>query len=122
MHRYYIYEVQTRNNFALSIKDVSRDVPKLQDVVWAPKNESRGSPQQAIAFVHQNDLYYKPRVQTDLVCRLTTTGADSLIYNGIPDWFYANVPELRSDTIAFSTDGSFMSYLSFNDTGVHEYK
>lgn len=114
--------MQTRNNFALSIKDNVRDVPKLQDVVWAPKNESRTGAQQAVAFVHQNDLYYKPRVQNDLVCRLTTTGAAGLIYNGITDWFYANVPELRGDTIAFSADGSFMSYLSFNDTGVHEYK
>lgn len=29
---------------------------------------------QAIAFVHENDIYYKPRVQQDLVCRITTTG------------------------------------------------
>lgn len=117
--------MQTRNNFALSIKDSIRDVPKLQHVVWAPKNETDingdGS-HQAIAFVHKNDLYYKPRVQSDLVCRITTTGAAGRIYNGIPDWFYENIPELRGDTIAFSTDGTYLSYLSFNDTGVHEYK
>lgn len=29
---------------------------------------------QAIAFVHENDIYYKPKVQQDLVCRITTTG------------------------------------------------
>lgn len=29
---------------------------------------------QAIAFVHENDIYYKPKVQQDLVCRITITG------------------------------------------------
>lgn len=29
---------------------------------------------QAIAFVHENDIYYKPKVQGELVCRITTTG------------------------------------------------
>lgn len=41
-----------------------RQVPKLQYVVWAPKVE--GNPSQAIAFVYENDLYYKPKVQSDL--------------------------------------------------------
>lgn len=35
-------------------------------------NAKSGS--QAIAFVFENDLYYKPKVQNDLVCRITTTG------------------------------------------------
>lgn len=117
--------MQTRNNFALSPKANERDVPKLQYVVWAPKNATSGNndeTQQAIAFVYKNDVYYKPRVQNELVHRITTSGAAGLIYNGIPDWFYKNVPELRGETIAFSDDGSFMSYMSFNDTGVNEYK
>lgn len=124
-NRYYIYEVQTRNNFALSPNTSDRDVPKLQHVVWAPKNAPSANlddTQQAIAFVYKNDVYYKPRVQNDLVHRITVTGAPSLVYNGIPDWFYTNVPELRGETITFSEDGSFMSYMTFNDTGVHEYK
>lgn len=33
-----------------------------------------GNNHQAIAFVHENDIYYKPKVQQDLVCRITTTG------------------------------------------------
>lgn len=102
-----------------------RDVPKLQHVAWAPKNATSvngDDTQQAIAFVYKNDVYYKPRVQNDLVYRLTTTGIAGIIYNGIPDWLYENIPELRGDTIAFSDDGSYMSYFSFNDTGVNEYK
>lgn len=34
---------------------------------------------QGIAFVHDNDVYYKPKVQSDLVCRITTTGIQLLI-------------------------------------------
>lgn len=122
--RYYIYEVQTRNNFPLSAKDNVRDVPKLQHVLWAPKieNGNNGGAPQAIAFVYKNDLYYKPKVQNDLVCRITTTGKADTIYNGIPDWFYTNIPELKGDTVAFSADGSYLSYLTFNDTRVNEYK
>lgn len=77
--RYTVYEVKTRNNFPLSPRDNVRDVPKLQYVVWAPvanKSQSINSNggTQAIAFVHENDLYYKPKVQNDLVCRVTMTG------------------------------------------------
>lgn len=50
------------------------------------------------------------------------TGERGTIYNGIPDWFYANTADLKSDTIAFSPDGAYLSYLSFNDSQVDEYK
>lgn len=83
-------------------------------------NPKTGS--QAIAFVYENDLYYKPKVQNDLVCRITTTGKEGVIYNGIPDWLYSHTPELKSDTLAFSTDGSYLSFLSFNDSQVSKYE
>lgn len=121
--RHVVFEVPTRNNFPLTSKVGERQVPKLQYVQWAPKVEnSITNPSQAIAFVYENDLYYKPKVQSDLVCRITTTGKAGVIYNGIPDWFYAHIDDLKSDTVAFSTDGAYLSYLSFNDTEVNEYK
>ncbi|KAJ6637363.1 Inactive dipeptidyl peptidase 10 [Pseudolycoriella hygida] len=131
--RYYVYEVLSKNIFPLSPKDDNREAPLLQHVLWAPSTKSNqvlpgtyasnakhGS--QAIAFVIGNDLYYKPKVQHDLVCRISTTGQEGVIYNGIPDWFYSNTPELKSDTIAFSTDASYLSYLSFNDSLVSKYE
>ena len=84
-----MYEVQNRNIFPLSSQDSAREAPILQHVLWAPHNTNNNnklhslpgggnggtkSPSQAIAFVYQNDLYYKPKVQNDLVCRITTTG------------------------------------------------
>ncbi|XP_017869836.1 PREDICTED: inactive dipeptidyl peptidase 10 [Drosophila arizonae] len=79
---------------------------------------------QAIAFVHHNDIYYKPKVQGELVCRITQTGAAGIFYNGVPDWTYENVPELESkrSSLAFSPDGMFLAFFSFNDSEVNEYK
>lgn len=131
--RYSVYEVQNQNIFPLSPVDGALVLPMLQHVVWAPNNFKLSQPlpgsatanhklsSQAIAFVHENDLYYKPKVQNDLVCRITTTGKDGIIYNGIPDWVYSNTPELKSDTLSFSLDGSYLSFLTFNDSDVNKY-
>lgn len=72
--------------------------------------------------MHNNDLYYKPRVQHDLVCRITNTGVAGEVYNAVPDWLYDNTPELKTETVAFSTDGSYLSFMSFNDTDVDRYE
>ncbi|XP_033243941.1 dipeptidyl aminopeptidase-like protein 6 isoform X1 [Drosophila miranda] len=79
---------------------------------------------QAIAFVHHNDIYYKPKVQGELVCRITQTGMGGVFFNGVPDWTYENVPELdsRRSGMAFSPDGLFLAFLSYNDSDVNEYK
>lgn len=79
--------MQNRNTFPLSPKDGNRESPFLQLVLWAPNNPTKSSQalpgahvsnaktgSQAIAFVYENDVYYKPKVQNDLVCRITTTG------------------------------------------------
>lgn len=49
-------------------------------------------------------------------------GLDGVIYNGIPDWLYTNTPELKSDTLAFSPDGTYLAFLSFNDSAVDPYE
>ncbi|XP_052857329.1 inactive dipeptidyl peptidase 10 isoform X2 [Drosophila gunungcola] len=91
---------------------------------------------QAIAFVHHNDIYYKPKVQGELVCRITQSGSGSgsgtpegesrggVVFNGVPDWTYENVPELESrrSSMEFSPDGLYLAFLSYNDSEVNEYK
>jgi len=86
---------------------------------------------QAIAFVHHNDIYYKPKVQGELVCRITQSGSGSpegessgVVFNGVPDWTYENVPELESrrSSMQFSPDGLYLAFLSYNDSEVNEYK
>lgn len=50
------------------------------------------------------------------------TGKEENILNGIPDWLYKNTPELNGDTIAFSTNGSYLSFFSFDITNVQKYE
>lgn len=147
---YYIYELATSNVFPLSAREGDQNAPSLQYVLWAPRpqttdgssgNGERGS-FQGIAFVQDGDIYYKPKVQSDLICRITTNGNICLqsflfqynlvifsflgksdyMLNGVPDWLYSNVAELRSDSLSFSTDGQYLSYLSFNISNVHQYQ
>ncbi|XP_065094399.1 inactive dipeptidyl peptidase 10 [Ochlerotatus camptorhynchus] len=124
---YYIYELATSNVFPLSAREGDQNAPSLQYVLWAPRpqinngNSERGS-FQGIAFVQDGDIYYKPKVQSDLICRITTNGKSDYMLNGVPDWLYANVAELKSDSLLFSTDGQYVSYLSFNISNVHQYQ
>lgn len=125
--------MHTQNTFALSPEEGAREAPRLQRVLWAPNTYrpkvppvlnaiGGGAKPQAIAFVHNNDLYYKPKVQSELVCRITSSGEMGVVYNGIPDWMYSHTPELASETITFSPDGSYLSYLMFNDSLVQKYE
>lgn len=133
--RYFIYERttrcvrnkrQTRSLFLmtahfsyrikkpLSPKELDENAPFLQYATWSPDGTG-------VAFVHGNDIYYKPKVQKDLVCRITKTGNQD-IYNGVPDWLYESEILKTSHTLWFSPDGLYLMYLSFNDTLVEEYK
>lgn len=98
----------------LSNKELDESAPFLQYATWSPDGS-------AVAFVHRNDVYYKPKVQKDLVCRITKTGGTD-IYNGVPDWLYENEILKTSHALWFSPDGSHLMYLTFNDTLVDEYK
>lgn len=77
---------------------------------------------QAIAFVHENDVYYKAHVQDDVVSRLTSSGEAGLVYNGRPDWLYENTEELKSEALAFAPDGRYLAFMEFNDTAVETYE
>lgn len=82
IYSYYIYELTTSNVFPLSSREGDQNAPSLQFVLWAPRpqvsdgssgNGERGS-SQGIAFVQDGDIYYKPKVQSGLICRITTNG------------------------------------------------
>ena len=59
-----------------------------------------------------------------LLVLLLITGQAGIVYNGIPDWTYENVPELdsRGSSMAFSSDALYLAFLTFNDSEVNEYK
>ncbi|XP_050080163.1 prolyl endopeptidase FAP [Anopheles maculipalpis] len=146
---YYVYDLTSSNVFSLSAKELDTTAPQLQHVLWAPvatngssfggdktashqssgsssssgsSGPSTGTSSQGIAYVHQGDIYYKPRVQYDLICRITTSGRDGPVLNGVPDWLYSNVLELKGPSLLFSPDGQYLSFLSFNLSSVQEYQ
>lgn len=75
-----------------------------------------------MAFVYDNDIYYKPKVEKDLVCRITNTGRRGVVFNGVPDWLYENEILKTSHAVWFSPDGLYLLYVTFNDTNVEEYR
>lgn len=98
----------------LSHAERDQSAPFLQYATWSPDGA-------AIAFIHDNDIYYKPKVQKDLVCRITKNGRAD-IYNGVPDWLYESEILKTSHTMWFSPDSVYLLYLTFNDSMVEEYK
>ncbi|VVC89663.1 unnamed protein product [Leptidea sinapis] len=79
---------------------------------WAPAGAG-------LVFVHDNDIYYKPRVLKTLVCRITSNG---VVFNGVPDFLY-ETEVLRLDrALWFSPDGQTLMYVTYNDSMVPEYQ
>ncbi|XP_063919511.1 inactive dipeptidyl peptidase 10 isoform X1 [Zophobas morio] len=113
--KYYIYEIQTRIRKPLSPKELDDKAPFLQYASWSPDGT-------AVVFVYNNDIYYKPKVEKDLVCRITNTGKQNILYNGVPDWLYENEILRTSHTVWFSPNSLYLLYITFNDTAVGEYK
>ncbi|XP_066258567.1 inactive dipeptidyl peptidase 10 isoform X2 [Euwallacea similis] len=112
--RYHIYELATGMLKPLSPKELDETAPFLQYATWSQDGA-------AVAFIHNNDIYYKPKVEKDLVCRITNTGFPNKLFNGIPDWLYEIEILRTSHTLWFSPDGYYLMFLSFNNSNVGEY-
>ena len=100
--KYYVYEVFSTTFYALTLKESKEEV-ELQKILWSPASYDRSSLvnnnnnnrsrtkvlpsskskvktveksriSQAIAFIHNYDIYYKPKIHSDLVIRVTANG------------------------------------------------
>lgn len=98
--RYYVYEVFSTTFYALTPNESKEEV-QLQKILWSPasydslvnsnnnnnsqkkvlpsskskvKTIEKSKISQAIAFIHDYDIYYKPKIHSDLVIRVTTSG------------------------------------------------
>lgn len=101
--KYYVYEAFSTTFYALTPNE-SEDEVELQKILWSPasyessslannnnnnnKSQKKVLPSskskvktiekskisQAIAFIHDYDIYYKPKIHSDLVIRVTTSG------------------------------------------------
>ncbi|XP_050667809.1 dipeptidyl aminopeptidase-like protein 6 [Leptidea sinapis] len=113
--RYHVYDVISRNRIPISPIEDDRSAPLLQYAEWAPAGAG-------LVFVHDNDIYYKPRVLKTLVCRITSNGVPGVVFNGVPDFLY-ETEVLRLDrALWFSPDGQTLMYVTYNDSMVPEYQ
>uniref|UniRef100_S4RAZ4 Dipeptidylpeptidase IV N-terminal domain-containing protein n=1 Tax=Petromyzon marinus TaxID=7757 RepID=S4RAZ4_PETMA len=53
---------------------------EIQYITWSPSDHN-------LAYVYENNIYLKPNL-TGPAVNVTTSGAYSQVYNGIPDWVY----------------------------------
>ncbi|XP_039280707.1 venom dipeptidyl peptidase 4-like isoform X2 [Nilaparvata lugens] len=71
----------------------------------------------AVIYVFKNDIYYtEPPYSPNTVVRLTLNGVPGVIFNGVCDWAYEDRIYKKTKAFYFSSDGAFMSYLSFDDS------
>lgn len=86
--RYFVYEIASQSYIILTSINDEKTAPFLQNVLWAPSKSplktrkfddnkiinASNSDSQAIAFVYSNDIYYKPKVQGNVINRITKNG------------------------------------------------
>ncbi|KAG7272989.1 hypothetical protein CRUP_010173 [Coryphaenoides rupestris] len=66
-------------------------------------------------YIFENNIYYQADAQSSS-WRLTSSGLEGAVYNGISDWLYEE--QVLHTPVAhwWSPDGSRLAYLSINDT------
>ncbi|XP_052462529.1 inactive dipeptidyl peptidase 10-like [Carassius gibelio] len=103
---YLIYNLQTREVHELNPPEVSDCV--LQFASW-------GNHRQQLVYIFENNIYYQPDVKSSSL-RLTSSGRDGLIFNGITDWLYEEEVLHSSAAHWWSPSGSHLAFLTINDT------
>nr|XP_020475860.1 inactive dipeptidyl peptidase 10-like isoform X1 [Monopterus albus] len=103
---YLVYNLYTREVQELNPPEVSDSV--LQFASW-------GAHGQQLIYIFENNIYYQADVQSSS-WRLTSSGQEGIIFNGIADWLYEE--EVLRTQVAhwWSPDGSRLAYLTINDS------
>ncbi|EMP29817.1 Inactive dipeptidyl peptidase 10 [Chelonia mydas] len=103
---YVIYNIHTREVWELNPPEVEDSV--LQYAAWGVEGEQ-------LIYIFENNIYYQPDVKSSSL-RLTSSGKEGIIFNGISDWLYEE--ELLHSHVAhwWSPDGERLAFLMINDT------
>ncbi|XP_066527465.1 inactive dipeptidyl peptidase 10 [Hoplias malabaricus] len=80
----------------------------LQYAAWGPQGNQ-------LVYVFENDIYYLVDVSSPAM-RLTTTGKDELIVNGLTDWTYEEEILQKYPAHWWSKDGARLAYLRINNS------
>ncbi|KAM6984943.1 inactive dipeptidyl peptidase 10-like [Aplochiton taeniatus] len=103
---YLIYNLNTREVHELNPPEVSDSV--LQFASWGVRG-------QQLMYVFENNIYYQTDVKSSS-WRLTSSGQEGIVFNGITDWLYEEEVLHSHAAHWWSPDGSRLAYLSINDT------
>uniref|UniRef100_A0A6E8VW19 Venom dipeptidyl peptidase 4 n=1 Tax=Anopheles coluzzii TaxID=1518534 RepID=A0A6E8VW19_ANOCL len=76
---------------------------------------------QSLAYVKDNNVYYRASLLDPVERSLTTNGVPGVIYNGIPDWVYEEEVFGTDATLWFSPNGRRLAMASFDDREVKEF-
>uniref|UniRef100_A0A673A3P3 Dipeptidyl peptidase 4-like n=1 Tax=Sphaeramia orbicularis TaxID=375764 RepID=A0A673A3P3_9TELE len=87
------------------------DLPHhIQYFAWAPEGNK-------LAYVWNNDVYVKTSPKTPAE-RVTVSGEENLIFNGIPDWVYEEEMFSSAQGFWWSPGGKYVAFAHFNDSEV----
>ncbi|MBN3307424.1 DPP10 peptidase, partial [Amia calva] len=103
---YSIYNLHTGEVWELNPPEVPDSV--LQFASW-------GIQKQQLVYIFENNIYYKKEVQSSAL-RLTSSGKEGVVFNGIADWLYEE--ELLQSHVAhwWSPNGEKLAFLMINDS------
>ncbi|KAK3568690.1 hypothetical protein QTP86_013449 [Hemibagrus guttatus] len=103
---YIIYNIHTREVWELDPPEVLNS--RLQHAAW-------GMQGQQLVYIFENNIYYQSDVKSNSL-RLTSSGKEGVVYNGIADWLYEE--EILHTHVAhwWSPDGERLAFLVLNDS------
>lgn len=84
------------------------DTSVLQYAAWGPQGNQ-------LVYIFENDIYYKPDVSSKAM-RLTATGRNGMVVNGLSDWTYEEEILLKYPAFWWAKDGARLAYLSINNS------
>ncbi|XP_052004446.1 inactive dipeptidyl peptidase 10-like [Xyrauchen texanus] len=103
---YIIYNIHTREVWELDPPEVLNS--KLQHAAWGVQGNQ-------LVYIFENNIYYQSDVRSNSL-RLTSSGKEGVVYNGIADWLYEE--EVLHTHVAhwWSPDGERLAFLVLNNS------
>uniref|UniRef100_A0A8C9SLX8 Inactive dipeptidyl peptidase 10-like n=1 Tax=Scleropages formosus TaxID=113540 RepID=A0A8C9SLX8_SCLFO len=105
---YLMYNLRTRYSSVVELNPPEVSDSVLQYASWGVRD-------QQLVYIFENNIYYQAEVKMSSL-RLTSSGREGVIFNGIADWLYEE--ELLHTHVAhwLAPNGARLAYLAINDT------
>uniref|UniRef100_A0A8C6MEC6 Dipeptidyl peptidase like 10 n=1 Tax=Nothobranchius furzeri TaxID=105023 RepID=A0A8C6MEC6_NOTFU len=103
---YIIYNIYTREVWELNPPEVQNSV--LQHAAWGRQGHQ-------LLYIFENNIYYQSDVRSNSL-RITSSGMEGVIFNGIADWLYEEEILHSHLTHWWSPDGERLAFLTINNS------